>query len=178
VSGSRPASNLPYFNYRTTSTTYTALVAMPRISSAPLSRVVLRQGPGEQRAGRPKAEASLAFTSPPSHAAIAGRRTSSMLQAIPAPLAHMRRTAHVHFRRCESRHAVPLRARAEETQCLVSGPPGQSVLHDWGWRGRVQIVRCTLLLSKDTMRQQRKPTMGLGESTRTQCMSEMSQGYT
>jgi hypothetical protein len=51
VSGSRPASNLPYFNYRTTTTTCIALVAMLRISSAPLFRVVLRQGPREQRAG-------------------------------------------------------------------------------------------------------------------------------
>jgi hypothetical protein len=58
VSGSRPASNLPYFNYRTTTTTCIALVAMLWNSSAPLFRVVLRQGPGEQRAGRAKAEES------------------------------------------------------------------------------------------------------------------------
>jgi hypothetical protein len=111
------------------------------------------KGPESSVLGRTKAEASLAFTSPPSHAAITGRRTPSMLQVIRAPIARMRRTAHVYLRHCHSCHIVPLRARAEETQGLMSGPPGQSVLHDWGWRERVQIVRCALLLSKDNMRQ-------------------------
>jgi hypothetical protein len=70
-------------------------------------------------------------------------------------------------------HRLPSRARRTKS---MSGPV--SVLHDWGWRGRVQIVRYTLLLSDDGMRQQRKPTAAFGESTRTQCMSEMSQGFT
>jgi hypothetical protein len=88
---------------------------MIRISNAPLSRVVLRQGPGEQayESGRECFHAAR-----PWRRAIAGRRRPSMLEVIRAPIAHMRRTAQVCLR-YEPWHIVYLRARAEQSQCLA-----------------------------------------------------------
>jgi hypothetical protein len=51
---------------------------------------------------------------------------------------------------------------------------GVRCLHDWGWRGRVQILRCTMLLSRDKMRGDWKPTTGLGESARAPELNAVS----
>jgi hypothetical protein len=89
---------------------------MIRISNAPSSRVVLRQGPGEQ--AYESGSESRFHAARPSQGAIAGRRRPSMLEVIRAPIAHMRRTAQVCLR-CEPWHIVYLRARAEQSQCLA-----------------------------------------------------------
>jgi hypothetical protein len=124
-------------------------------------------------------------------AGVRKRKRVSLSRSPPLTRGHRRSPKTIHARSDSSSHRPhetyrpglpPLRALAHclplRTRRTKSMPGPVSILHDWGWRGRVQIARYTLLLSDDDMRQQRKPTAAFGETTRTQCMSEMSQGFT